>query len=662
MKPYQKTKAQLIEEVESLRQHIDELKDTAERNTEWKKTEQAMRECEYRLAKAQQIARLGFLDWNLKTNELFCSNEVYKMYGISREEAPITPEFLAKIVHPDDIEYVQKNLDLALRGVQECNIEHRIVSSDGKVFWVHAQTELTRDADSNPETLLGTIVDITEHKQAEEKLRQSKEDYRRISENIHDALMINDREGRVLFANDRFLEIFGLSREDLSNLKLDDYVAREWRPRLQRYHDLRMRGNKVPTRFEYEGLRKDGTRKWLEMVVSRIERGGEIIEIESLIRDITERKYAEEELKKHAKVLESMAEGVNMFDENGNIVYTNSRFYELFGYEEGELIGKNISILNNYRLKENKRFMANFLKQLKAKEKWSGEVSNKKKDGTHFTTYVRVSHLELGGKKYFISVQDDITERKKAEMELKKSHEQLRNLYTHLQNAREQERKHIAREIHDELGQELTVMKMNVSLLNAKIASIESSEIREPISREAEFLSEFVHNALNSIRKIVSNLRPEFLEELGLKAAMEEYLLQFQNQTKIKCGFRSNLKDQKVDSNISLTIFRIFQEAITNVARHANASQVNITLNQGTKNISLRVKDNGRGVTEKDISDSKSIGLIGMQERALSNGGKLDITGIPGKGTTIILKIPLKFNNHIKPTKKYDEDKIIFGD
>ncbi|MGD2176797.1 MAG: PAS domain S-box protein, partial [Anaerolineae bacterium] len=143
--------------------------------TERKRAEEALLDHEKRLVKAQQVAHMGFLDWNLKTNELLCSDEVYEMYGVSREEVPTTPEFVATVVHPDDLEYVQGNLDLAIRGEKEYDIDHRIVRPDGKVLWVHAQAELARDADGNPETLLGTIVDITERKRAEQALRESEE-------------------------------------------------------------------------------------------------------------------------------------------------------------------------------------------------------------------------------------------------------------------------------------------------------------------------------------------------------------------------------------------------------------------------------------------------------------------------------------------------------
>ena len=134
---------------------------------------EALRDREARLVKAQQVAHMGFLDWDLKTNELFCSDEVHEMYGVSREEVPTSPEFIAKVVHPDDMEYVQRNLDLAVRGVKRYDIDHRINRPDGKVLWVQAQAELARDADGNPETLLGTIVDITERKRAEEEIQRN---------------------------------------------------------------------------------------------------------------------------------------------------------------------------------------------------------------------------------------------------------------------------------------------------------------------------------------------------------------------------------------------------------------------------------------------------------------------------------------------------------
>ena len=146
---------------------LDGMVTAIEDVTERYEAERELSALNTRLENAGQVARMGFLDWNLKTNELVCSDEVYHLYGVTRDDAPTTPEFVASVVHPDDVERVQKHLERAIRDEQRYDIDHRIVRPDGDVLWVHAQGELPRDADGNPETLLGTIVDISERKRAE---------------------------------------------------------------------------------------------------------------------------------------------------------------------------------------------------------------------------------------------------------------------------------------------------------------------------------------------------------------------------------------------------------------------------------------------------------------------------------------------------------------
>ena len=228
-------------------------------------------------------------------------------------------------------------------------------------------------------------------------------------------------------------------------------------------------------------------------------------------------------------------------------------------------------------------------------------------------------------------------ERKQTEEQLRSSKEQLRALSAHLQSIREEERTLIAREIHDELGQELTGLKMDLSWLIKRL-----SAGQEQLVKKVESMLKLIDTTIQSVRRISTKLRPGVLDDLGLTAAIEWQAQDFQTRTMIQCEFRSNLKEVDLDRDRSTTIFRILQETLTNVARHASATRVNIYLNEAAASLVLIVVDNGRGITEKEILDAKSLGLLGMRERALVFGGEVKISGAPGKGTTITLKIPLQ--------------------
>jgi len=236
-----------------------------------------------------------------------------------------------------------------------------------------------------------------------------------------------------------------------------------------------------------------------------------------------------------------------------------------------------------------------------------------------------------------IHIIRDIAKRKRAEEELKSSREQLRNLSAHLQSVREEEGKHIAREIHDELGQALTALKMDISWLNHRLTKDQKS-----LLEKTESMSRLVDMTIQTVQRILTELRPGLLDDLGLAAAVEWQAEEFQKRTGIKCEISSAPEDIILDQDRSTAIFRIFQETLTNVVRHANATRVKVSLKEKAGKSELKVKDNGRGITKEQISDNRSFGLIGIRERVYLFGGEVKISGIRNKGTTLTVSIPLE--------------------
>ncbi len=223
---------------------------------------------------------------------------------------------------------------------------------------------------------------------------------------------------------------------------------------------------------------------------------------------------------------------------------------------------------------------------------------------------------------------------------LQASHDQLRRLTARLQIVREEERERIAREIHDELGQYLTAIKMDISFVKKNISIDKSISKEKEISQELDSISAMIDTTVNTVRKIATELRPEILDELGLKEAIAWEAQQFQDRMRIKCIFLSEIDDINLDRDCGVVVFRILQEALTNVARHANATQVLLNLSHRDGLLELQIQDNGRGVKQEEIDNSKSLGLLGMRERALMFGGDVQIKGENGRGTTVTLRIP----------------------
>jgi len=235
-----------------------------------------------------------------------------------------------------------------------------------------------------------------------------------------------------------------------------------------------------------------------------------------------------------------------------------------------------------------------------------------------------------------IITSQDITEHKKAEEEIKSSQLQLRNLTAHLQSIREEERTLIAREMHDELGQALTAMKMDLSWLDKRLPKDQRSLLEKTKS-----MSKLADATLQTVKRISTELRPGLLDDLGLPAAIEWQAEEFQTRTGIKCAITTDPEDIILDKDRSTAIFRIFQETLTNVARHAKATRIKVSLKEKAGKIELKVRDNGKGITEEQISNPKSFGLIGIKERAYYLDGKVVIKGLQDKGTTITIRIPL---------------------
>jgi PAS domain S-box-containing protein len=364
--------------------------------------------------------------------------------------------------------------------------------------------------------------------------------------------------------------------------------------------------------------------------------------------DITRRTRTEEELRASEQRLRILFEyapdAYSLHDLEGRFVDGNRAAEELIGLRREDLIGK--SFLESNLLSQELLAKARAMLAQTARGEASGpdEITLHGKDGDRRTLEVRAYPIHVRAQVLALAIARDITGRKRAEEDLRESREQLRALAGRLQAVREEERARLAREIHDVVAQELTLLKLDCVWLRRRLSRPLDEAGRRGIEGETEKMVEALDRAMESVQRIATELRPVVLDSLGLCAAIEWLARDFQTRTQIACETVVPDGPLVLERDSSTALFRIFQEGLANVARHAAATRVQARLQWQPGEVVLTLRDNGCGIAPARLDDPHSVGLRGMRERALLLGGLCQISGSPGQGTTIEVRLPLPPN------------------
>jgi PAS domain S-box-containing protein len=319
----------------------------------------------------------------------------------------------------------------------------------------------------------------------------------------------------------------------------------------------------------------------------------------------------------------------------GTVIDVNASYTELVGFPREELIGHTVHELGLWVDPTQGERVLERLRRRGTVRNVEGRFRRKSGDVRDVLIWGELA--EIQGQTVVIGMIVDITERKRMETELRQSREQLRSLSAHLQQIREEERMRIARELHDELGGFLTVLKLDLASLG-KEPTTSSASFRQKI----DSMSKAIVRAIGSVRRICSDLRPSMLDHIGLTAAIGWQVEEWQAKTGIRCTMSSAVDDESIDSGRATAAFRVLQEALTNVARHANAANVQVRLWVADGRLRLEIHDDGCGIADGTVVGSTSLGLLGMKERVYSYGGSVEIRGAPACGTTVDVSIPLE--------------------
>lgn len=524
------------------------------------------------------------------------------------------------------------------------------VYSNQKHFFNYQEMNLFEELTNDVSFALEFLDNEEERKHVVARLEESEKKYRLMFESNPYPMWVYDVETLAfLEVNDSAVYQYGYSKEEFFEMTLKDIRPIEDIELLMSNISQGSSGREISGYWRHK--KKNGEIIFVEIISHSVYFQNKKARLVLSI-DVTEKVNVEKAkelltlerdklLKRLQLQFDTMPIGLIVVNKDANIVEWNPSAEKIYGWLKDEALGK--KMIGFIIDRSEKKFFESFTRQILNSDKTESSIQNNiAKNGRRILIegYFTALRDDNGDYLGYMAMMRDITEIKKAEEELMKSREDFRALAGYLQKSREEERLMIAREIHDEVGQVLTSLKMNLSLLNREVEADQENINAKSVAGELKSMSGIIDRSVVKIRKLITQLRPEILDKLGLVPAIEWQINEFEENSGLKCSFSTNYEDEEIDKEISLVIFRVFQEALTNILRHAKAAKVDVELLNAQKKIMLTVADNGIGIKPKSTEEPKSFGLLGMQERAFLVGGKVDIESEEGRGTKIILEIP----------------------
>jgi PAS domain S-box-containing protein len=596
--------------------------------TERKRVEEDLKESEAKYRSLIEQAWDGIFVVDSTGRMLLVNQQACQMLGYSQEE--LLQLNISDTYPVEQRAHAIERIARTQKG-EHLRYERMILRKDGTFYPVDVTIGML------PSGLIqGIVRDITERKEAEAQIAYQAN----LLAQVGDAIVASDEQYRLTAWNLAAEAMYGWKAEEVLGHDGIGICRTEW-VNADPGEMRQMIAKTGHWHGEATQARKDGTRIPVEVSSLMLrDDSGQITGYVSVNRDITERKQAEEVLRETNDYLENLFNYANapiiVWDPQFKITRFNHAFETLTGRNAAEVLGKPLEIL--FPPAQIKASMTLILKTLSGEHWEVVEINIQHVDDSIRTVLWNSATLFSAGSTSPIATiaqGQDITERKRAEVELSQSHEQLRALTLYWQTAFEEERAHIARELHDEFGQSMTALKMDLAWLTKRLP-----EEDEKVDR-IRGMTKLVDESVALMRRIATDLRPGLLDDLGLNAALEWQAQEFSRHSGIPCKVNLPKDDLALDPALNTTLFRIFQETLTNIARHAQATRVNASLKQNEQTLVLTIRDNGRGITEAELTNPHSLGLLSLHERAAQWGGKTNLRGTSGKGTTVTVRIPL---------------------
>jgi len=483
--------------------------------------------------------------------------------------------------------------------------------------------------------------DVTEKLKAEKALRLSEEKYRRIVENANEGILLMGTDARITFVNPKLAEMIGYGEEEVENLSILNFVYDDDKDKAVNYITKNKEG--IGESFEFRMKHKDGAERWVSInAVPVFDENNNYDGGLAFVTDITHQRETEEGLQRTNEMLRALINysplGIIILDKDGKTELWNPASAKMFGWSSEEVIGRMLPIVPPEKTEEHTALR----KMIMDGNSFTGkEVVRRRKNRKKINVSISASplfdseHHPIGISSFLM----DITDRKIAEREREKLFKQINSARNRLKilsakliSVQEAEKRNISRELHDEIGQTLTAIKIDLQ-------RIKNDTVTEEKISLIDDCTALVEKTISGVRNLSLDLRPSIIDDLGLAASLRWYTDRFYQRTGITVKSEIEKVDEVLPSECAITLFRICQEALTNIAKHAEADYVKVALNQNKNFISLTIEDNGKGFdlqkALKMAAKGKSLGLLGMQERAELLGGRFKISSDQGHGTLI---------------------------
>jgi len=558
-----------------------------------------------------------------------------RLYGYRAEE--VTGRPFSILVPPEGQNELRIILELVRKGHRVESYETERMRKDGRLVPVSVTASPIMDRAGRVVGISGIHRDISVRKRADEAIRR----LAAIVESSDDAILSTD-VGRVIRTWNAGAErLYGYTAAEALGKNIDSLVLA---PGAQADVDAvaeRLARGAAAVRYEGTRVRKDGSLVEIAGTASEIrDASGALTGYSVIVRDIAERKRTEEALRESEASFRLLTENatdiISRHAPDGTFLYVSPACRKLLGYDAAELVGRSPY---EFIHPHDATVTTPPGELFDLRKSYSVTFRFRRKDGTYgwFESFGHTEHDQTTGAVTEIhAMSRDVTDRMQVQLQLRKQGEELRALARHLESVRDDEHAEMVRVIHDELGQALTALRLDLSWLGRRLPA-RSTALR----RKLDEMAALTDGTIEASRRLVADLRPPILDDLGLVPALEWYLKHVEERTKVRARLDVDAEPLDVTGPVALTAYRIVQEALTNVARHAEAKHVTVRLGTQAGALLLEITDDGAGIRADTADSPRSFGIMGMRERALAHGGALEVGPSPGGGTVVRATIPL---------------------